>query len=252
MTTLWVLWRGFVLQFAESRASPMLLVHGVVQPLVLTAIVLGARTAPDAATVGRAIAGATTVAVWSVVLWSAGTVLLREQLGGTLGTILVRPVSLGTVLLGRTLCIAASATGSSMLAVGALLALRHQPVRLPGPATLVLLAVLAAASAACLGALLSTLILVVRGATRVVEAMAYLVSVLGGLLVPTSLLPAALRWPAQLVSLHYVAEMAGARRADPVRVALVLVLSAAYLGVGLLVMAAALRRARGRGTLELV
>src|SRR5262249_37684470 len=135
MRALWVLWRGFVLQFAESRASPMLLVHGVVQPLVLTAIVLGARTAPDAAAGGRGIAGATHGGVWSVVLWSAGTVLLREQLGGTLGTILVRPVSLSIVLLGRTLCIAVSATVSSMLSVGLLLALRHQPVALPGPAT---------------------------------------------------------------------------------------------------------------------
>jgi ABC-2 type transport system permease protein len=249
---LWAVWRGLVLQVAESRRSPMLAIYGLVQPLVIVTLVISARTAPDPGFVARTVAGVTMLSLWSLILWSAGTLLLRDRIVGALSTILVRPQPLAGILLGRTLCIALAGTVISFAVLAILTGPLHRPAALPDAWTLLLLGGLAAGSAACLGMLLSAIILIARGADRVLEALAYTVLVVGGLLVPTDLLPEWFRWPAAAVSLHYIVEMVGRRSADPGSVLAVIALSAVYFVLSLVVMRLALRRARRWGTLELV
>lgn len=248
---MWTLWRGFVLQLAEARQSAMLVVAGLIQPFAFASLMLYARAAPDPAYAGRVLAAAAMMSLWSLTLFSAGTALLRDRMGGTLATILVRPAALAEALLGRSLAVALLATATGTLTVSVAAATLGSAPALPGPATTLVLATLAIASAACLGMLLCAVVLVARGAPRMIEALLYLVFVLGGLLVPVDLLPAPLRLPAATVSLHHIVEMVGRRRADPGGVLAVVGLSALYLALSLRLMWTVLRRARERGSLEL-
>lgn len=250
---LWAAWRGMVLQVHEARRSPVLLVHGFVQPLVIVSLVLYTRPVTQPEYVGQVLAGATTLSLWTVVLWSSGTMLLRDRMAGALATIMARPFPLTAILLGRTLFVALSAIGSNGLVI--LLVTRTRggpPPALPPPGTLLVLAGMAAGSAACLGVLLGAVVLVSRGAAMVIDTFVYVVFVLGGLLIPVGLLPAMLRWPAEAVSLHHVAAMVASRHLDPEQVLAVAGLSLAYLGAGIMVMRVAARRARREGTLDLI
>jgi hypothetical protein len=111
--------------------------------------------------------GVTMLSLRSLILWSAGTLLLRDRIVGALSTILVRPQPLAGVLLGRTLCIALAGTVISFAVLAILTGPLHRPAAMPDAWTLLLLGGLAAGSAACLGMLLSAIILITRGADRV-------------------------------------------------------------------------------------
>jgi ABC-2 type transport system permease protein len=250
---LWAAWRGAVLQVHEAKRSSNLLVHGIVQPLVVISLGLYARGNADPTYVGQVIAGAAMLSLWTVVLWNSGTLLLRDRMAGALATIMVRPYPLVAVLLGRTLLVAITAIVSNTLVIVVIVNARGgPPPQLPGPATMVTLAAMAAGSAACLGVLLSAVVVASRGAAMVIDTFIYVIFVLGGLLIPVNLLPAAVRWPAELVSLHHVAVMVVDRHLDTAQVVAVLALSAAYLGAGIVLMGAATRQARREGTLDLV
>ncbi|MEV4621868.1 ABC transporter permease [Asanoa sp. NPDC049573] len=250
---LWAGWRGVVLQVHEARRSSNLLVHGIVQPLVVISLGLYARGNADPAYVGQVIAGATALSLWTVVLWNSGTLLLRDRMAGALATIMVRPYPLVAVLLGRTLLVALTTIVSNILVVLLIVNVRSgPPPALPGSVTMLALAALAAGSAACLGVLLSAVVVASRGAAMVIDTFIYVIFVLGGLLIPVNLLPAWARWPAELVSLHHVAVMVVDRRIEITPLLAVLALSAAYLGAGMVLMGAAMRRARREGTLDLV
>lgn len=159
-------WRGLVLQSAEVRRSPLTLITAVVQPLAFVTLLLHARADAAPEYVGRVVAGTTMMSVWSVTLWTAGSALLRDRLGGTLATMLVRPAPVAAVLFGRSLCVAVVGLTASTVVVGAVVAVRGTPAAMPGPAVLAVLAVLSALSGACLGMLLGAVNLVARGAPR--------------------------------------------------------------------------------------
>jgi ABC-2 type transport system permease protein len=249
----WAGWRGMVLQLHEARRSPVLLVHGVVQPLVIVSLTLYSRQGTKSEYVGQVLAGATTLSLWTVVLWSSGTMLLRDRMAGALATIMARPLPLTAILLGRTLFVALTAIASNGLVVFLVTRARGDlALVLPSPGTLLVLAVLAAGSAACLGVLLGAVVLVSRGAAMVIDTFVYVIFVLGGLLIPVNLLPAVLRWPAEAVSLHHVAIMVVHHRLESAQALAVGALSIGYLAAGIAVMAAAARRARREGTLDLL
>ena len=250
---LWAGWRGVVLQVHEARRSSNLIVHGIVQPLVVVSLGLYARGDADPAYVGQVIAGAATLSLWTMVLWQSGTMLLRDRMAGALATIMVRPYPLVAVLLGRTLLVALTTIATNAVVIVVILSVRSgPPPALPGPVTMLILAALAAGSAACLGVLLSAVVVASRGAAMVIDTFIYVIFVLGGLLIPVDLLPAAVRWPAELVSLHHVAVMVVDRRIEAVPLLAVLGLSVAYLGAGIVLMGAATRQARREGTLDLI
>jgi ABC-2 type transport system permease protein len=250
---LWAAWRGVVLQVHEARRSSNLIVHGIVQPLVVISLGLYARGSADPAYAGQVVAGAATLSLWTMVLWQSGTMLLRDRQAGALATIMVRPYPLVAILLGRTLLVALTTLATNALVILAIVNLRSgPPPALPGPATMAVLAALAAGSAACLGVLLSAVVVAYRGAAIVIDTFVYVIFVLGGLLIPVNLLPAGVRWPAELVSLHHVAVMVADRHLRLSPLLFVVGLSAAYLAAGVVLMGVATRQARREGTLDFV
>ncbi|MGH3655737.1 MAG: ABC transporter permease [Micromonosporaceae bacterium] len=245
------IYSGFRLQFAESSRSPMTITTSILQPLAYASLLLLARTSAPPEYAARVVASTVMMSLWALTLFSAGTALLRDRMAGTIGSILVRPAPIAGVLFGRSLCVAVVGIVTSGPVTVAVLALGRTHTGLPPVGVSLALAVVAVLSAACVGLLLSALMLVTRGAPRLIEALIYLVFALGGLLVPTELLPTGMRWFAEVVSLHHVVEMAQQRALVPSRLAAVAALSAGYLLVGLWVMRGALRRARREATIEL-
>ena len=250
---LWAMWRAAVLQVRETARVRTAMVISVIQPVVLLAVV-SRGSALDRMRTTEIVSGVVMIALWSATLWGAGTLLRREASQGTLASLLVRPVSLLSVLLGKTLGVAAAGLVRTLAAAAvAVPALGLHP-QLPPPSTAALVIVAAVVSAAAMGLVLSCVVFLSRAGLRIIEALGYPVFVLGGIVIPPDLLAPALRWPAQAVSLHHVAGLlhdASHGRAPAVApLTGVLLLTTLYLAGGAWAFNAVLRRGRARGTLE--
>lgn len=164
-------------------------------------------------------------------------------------------MSLGTVLVGKSI----GATLRSALfivptvAVASLAAGHAIPIRDPLPFTVATVAVLASASV--LGMLLSCVFVLTRAAPRVAEALTYPVFILGGLVIPLSLLPSWVRPLSVVISLRWGGELlraASRGSAEELRAwVLLLTTTAAYATLAWLLFERVLRKARRDGTLEL-
>jgi ABC-2 type transport system permease protein len=244
-----------VIQVREMVAAPMTIVVTVIQPAVFLVLAVRIRSNPDAAFVDHAVTGSAMTALWSTTLWSAGGILRRERLNGTLVTVLARPAPLAAVLLGRTLAVGVAGIGfiSASTAVTAW-ALGVHP-RLPGAGALLVIGGLAVSSVCALGILLSSVMVLTRSAPRVQEALVYPVFIAGGLMIPPRLLPWPVAWPSKLIGFRFVVELTGeAAAGTPLSagaIAWTVTLTALYLAVGAVVMETSVRRSRVRGTIDL-
>ncbi|MFF1784842.1 ABC transporter permease [Kitasatospora sp. NPDC058243] len=254
-TEAWAVWRAAVLQIRETGRVRTAMVVSVIQPVVLLAVVSRGTASTDPGQATEVVFGCVMIGLWSSTLWGAGTLLRREAAQGTLAALLVRPVSLLSVLLGKTLGVAAAGLVRTLAAVVVAVPVLGLHPQLPRPSAAVLVTVAAVASAAAMGLLLSCVVLLSRAGLRVVEALGYPVFVLGGIVIPPDLLAPVLRWPAQAVSLHHLAALvhdaAHGRAPASVHLAGVLILTVLYLACGVYAFNAVLRRGRVKGTLEL-
>ncbi|MFI0829556.1 ABC transporter permease [Streptomyces roseolus] len=254
-TEVWAVWRAIVLQMRETAQVWTATVVSVIQPVVLLAVVSqsSAHLGPERTT--EIVFGVVMIALWSSTLWGAGTLLRREAAQGTLASLLTRPVSLLSVLLGKTLGVAAAGFVRTLVAVAIAVPVLGLHPRLPQPSAAVLVIVAAVVSAAAMGLVLSCVVFLSRAGLRIIEALGYPVFVLGGIVIPPDMLAPALSWPAQAVSLHHVAgllqDASHGRAPAFVHLAGVLLLTTLYLAGGVWAFNAVLRRGRARGTLEL-
>jgi len=228
---------------------------GVIQPssfLLITALAAEGRGRVDLDDVAL---GAGLVALWGATVWASGFILAAERWQGTLSQLLPRPVGLGVVLWGKTL----GATLRSSLLIGASVtvtaALLGHRIRIadPLPFLAALLAVLG--SALILGLLVSCLFVLTRSAGRISEAIMYPVFILGGLLVPLSLLPEWAQTLSAIVSLRWGGELLRAAAAGDAQTGqawlMLLVTTAAYGALARVLFHRVLDRVRRDGTLEL-
>jgi ABC-2 type transport system permease protein len=204
----------------RGRQHPATLILSVVQPASVLLVAAFAGRGTGRVDVAAAALGSGLVALWGATVWSAGSILRRERWEGTLPRIVASSAGLGPTLLGKTLgaTIRTTVLISGTVVVTAA-ALGHSiPIRRPVPFLAAL--TLVVASAVALGLLLSCLFVLSRSAPRISEALMYPVFILGGMLVPLSLLPGWVRWLSALVSLRWGAELlraatAGAHQAWP-------------------------------------
>lgn len=186
--------------------SPFIVVAGVVQPAVLTAMTLLAAEGRglDSSAVGL---GSGLIALWGVTVWTAGQILRRELWQGTLAAILMRPVDLRLVLAGKCLGGTIVAVTAISLSVGVTSLLVGEPLRVGSPLAFgaTLLATIVAAGVLGMG--MNSLFLLSRAAPRIAEAILYPVFILGGLLVPLELLPALVRPLAWALPLYWGGEL---------------------------------------------
>jgi ABC-2 type transport system permease protein len=153
---------------------------------------------------------------------------------------------------------AASTVRSSCLLVPTVVGaawLAHESIPARHPVALVAAAVAVLVSASVFGMLVACLFVLTRAAGRIAEAATYPIFILGGLVVPLSLLPSWVRPLATIVSLHWGAELlhaASAGEAQPGAAWLLLaVTTAAYALVAGVLFGRIVDRGRREGTLEL-
>lgn len=239
----------------RTQQHPANAILGIVQPASFLLIAAFASRRTDRIDLSEAALGAALVALWGATIWSAGSILRGERWQGTLPQILARPAGLAPVLIGKTL----GSTLRSSLYIGVTIAVTAaalgHPISIarPLPFAAALLAVLA--SALVLGLLLSCLFVLTRAAGRISEALMYPIFILGGLLVPLSLLPEWVRPLSTVVSLRWGGELlrAGAG-GEPQAGRAWLLLALTTLGYAVLarlVFGRVLDRARKEGTLDL-
>lgn len=195
---------------------PATVILGVVQPASFLIITTLASEGTGRVDLDDVALGSALVALWGATVWASGFILAADRWQGTLSQLIPRPVGLGVVLWGKTLGAtlrSATLITATVSVVAALLGHRVE-VASPGPFVAALLGVLA--SALVLGLLVSCLFVLTRSAGRISEAIMYPVFILGGMLVPLSLLPEWAQILSAAVSLRWGAELLRAAAAgDP-------------------------------------
>ncbi len=248
---LWVLTSSARMQARALLSSQPALVVSVIQPAVLlVAVVLTRR--PTGAAAEAAVLGVVLTSLWASTIWSAGGILRRERALGTLAAALTGVRSPWLVLGGKCLAatlLSGTATAVTAVAVAVLLGL---PAAGYGAGALIVGCLVVVLSGTGLGTLLASLFLLTRHGPQLSSALMYPVFILGGMLIPPELLPLWLRWVALLFSFRWVELflLTGGTRWGQLGVAALLGLG--YLALARVAFARVLRRARDRGTIELV
>jgi ABC-2 type transport system permease protein len=246
---LWVVLASARMQVQDMRANQPGIVLGVVQPVVLLVVLLRYREL-DTAAATRIAGGVALTALWASTIWTAGGILRREVFQGTLAANVtsVRPAYL--VLLGKSLG-ATLRSGVVILATTAVtVAVLRAPVRLEASWWVAIGVAGALASATALGMLLACLFLLTRYGAQLSSALMYPVMILGGMLIPPDVLPAAVRWMSGLISLRWATELLAAGP-GPRALAALGALTAAYFVLAVWAFGRVVDVARAEGTLDL-
>jgi ABC-2 type transport system permease protein len=258
----WVVWASARMQAQDLRGNKMVWIPTIVQPAVLFVITFGAlaparpRTADQVGTADSTslMVGVLLMALWGATIWTAGGVMRRELLQGTLAANFagVRPPQL--VLLGKCFGSAGGATLVIVATVVVAAMIQRAPIRLSHPVGVSIGLLVAVASATTLGMLMSTLFVLTRHGHHLSSLMMYPVYLLGGLLIPTDVLPEVFRWPAALVGLRWAGDFlvhAARGSIDVVALTAAVGLTVAYLFLAGIAFSAVSAAARRRGTLDL-
>lgn len=237
---------------SETRLAGVM--AGVVQPAVFMAVTLLA--AGQAAAGTRTAIGCGLLGLWGAIVWRFGLVLRQERQRGILAGLVSRPAGLVVVLVGKSLGSVLRSAVLTALTVGVVAAAAGQPVRIAAPVAFTLTTLATLTSATTLGLLLCSVFLLSRSATRIAETLVYPVFILGGLLVPTGLLPGWAQQLSTLVSLRWAGELlldaASGRGQQPGDWLALAVTSTGYAVGAVAGLRVVLRKIRAEGTLELV
>lgn len=231
-------------------------VLGVVQPAVLLLVTLGGRSdLDDPVVTARTAAAVVLTGVWSTTVWAGAGILRRERVEGTLATALISVRDVRLVIVGKSLGSSVASATLVLLTVSTVLPLMGRSVKVEHPWWLAAGMLAALLSAIALGSALSCLFVLTRHAIHISSALMYPVFLLGGLLLPLSSVPAALRWLSWPISLRWandVLRAAVSGTPDPWSLGLVLLLTVGYAVGGALAFNRVDRLVRQKGTLDLV
>lgn len=195
------------------------------------------------------------IALWAMALQISGEIVTRERENGTLEALVATPASFGAVMTGRIAAVTLlSMVGFAESWLAAWLVFRVTvPVAYPGVfAAAVLVTALAMAGTA---SIMSAVFVLARSARAFQNSLNYPFYVLGGVLVPVSLLPGPLEPISRAVFLSWSADLlrdslSPAAVPDPVaRLAAILGLGAAGYLAGLGLLRRSVDRLRKTGTM---
>lgn len=253
--TAWVIWVCARMQVEEMRGNHLGLVLGVVQPCVFLLVTLSAVRDDDAVEQTRWVAAVVLTSVWASTVWISGSILRGERLSGTLarsitgvqpGYIVLFGKSLGATL--RNLIVIVAASTSVLLITGTRVEIRSPLWFLAG-------LLLSALSGVAIGMLLACALLLSSHGAEVAAALMYPVFIVGGLMIPSALLPGALHYVTVLISLSWGQKLlVGAAAGEPpaLAVSMLLGLTLMYFALAVVTFARIADRARRVGDLELV
>lgn len=193
-------------EWALMRASSVTILFTVVQPAALLVVTVLPHPEPTPAVVTRTAVAVMLTSVWTATVWSAAGVLRRERAWGTLARSLTGRHDARLVVLGR----GAASSAATVLLVGVTVAvvllLMRQPLTVLRPGWFAVGLVVLFGSGSAAGLLVGTIMVVTRYGHQVSAALMYPVFLLGGMLIPTSVLPAPLRLLSAGISLRWLQE----------------------------------------------
>lgn len=248
---------GLVLQLRLIRVHRDYAIDLVRTPLLAVVFLLLVRHTGHPELVVNAVVAAAMTGLWGMGLLISGEIVDRDRALGTLALTVAAPVPLPVLLLGRiTGTLAAGALAIGEVALVAVVGFRLD-LPVPHPGLLVATVLATAAAMAGTSLLMATLFVATRTARTFQNSLSYPFLLLGGVFVPLSRLPGWTHPPGRLVFLSWSCDLLrDSLRAAPVadawpRLGMVLLLGAAGLGGGLLVLRRVLERIRVLGTMEL-
>lgn len=202
---------GLRLQISLFRRNPAHVLIFVTVPFFLAIFLSGIREAHRDSLVGYAVLGPSLVGLWAVSLDLGGSIIDSERTQQTFELLVIAPCSLLRVIAGRV----AAITGLGMLTLpeSILFARLAFGVRVPVPQPVPMAVTLLATAVAMCGAstAMASLFVAARASRRFANVLGYPFYILGGLLVPVSLLPA---WIRPLSYVTYLYWSAGLLRAS--------------------------------------
>lgn len=248
-----------VYELARSQAKivatrPMNLASGIVFPLMMMSLLTLPRLDsldPEQAT--RVFTGVLLAAFWGASLWSGGGILRRERWLGTLAPSFMGAAGPITVVVGKTLggvvfdvTLIALTNTAFVLAVGIPLQIAH-----PGAFAVGILAAVVCGVASSL--LIGALLILSRHAFQLTTAFGTPVLLIGGTIIPHTMLPDWVGALGNIVNLAWLQRFLVSTATDPHWGALGIgvAISAMYAGVGAWCVHVMLRRSRKEGSLEL-
>lgn len=248
---------GLRLQVRLFRRNPGHLLHFMTIPFFSAIFLSGVEQAGKSSLLGYAVLGPAMIGLWVVSLDLGGSIINLERTQGTFELQIIAPASFSRVLLGRVLTI----TGAGMFAfiesiVFARIAFGvdiHIAQPLPMALTLVVTAVAMAGSSTAMAALF----VATRSAQFYSSALGYPFYILGGVVVPITLLPLWIRPLSWLTYLYWSsALLRGSLTAAPItqfwwRLLSVLGLGIIAYVVGLHVTGRVVNKLRSQGTIGL-
>lgn len=242
-------------QWEETRTSPFVVLLNIVQPTVFLLISLLPQDRPGAAEATRVTFGVILTSFWGSTVWAAAGILRRERAAGTLARTLTGVHDPRLVVLGKSFGATAISLVSVTVTVTLLLLLLRQPVALGGAGWLLVGAATVVVSGSAVGMLIGCLFVASRYGPQLSSVLMYPVFLLGGMLIPVSLIPAGLSWISWLVSLRWLQEFfvsSGSGSADLGALGAALLLTACYAVIGAALFARVVNAARREGSLDLL
>jgi ABC-2 type transport system permease protein len=250
-----LLWHAMKFQMLHMRRSLDDLMALVTLPLFtlafLSIVVEAGR--PDLAP--YAIIGTALMAIWSTALFVSGEMIEIERSTGTLEASVATPAPLGVVVTGRiaavTLVSLLGLAESMLIAwvvFGIVIEIHHPAVFL-----ITLLCMTFAVVGTAI--LMSSMFVMARSARLFQNSLSYPFFLLGGVMVPVSLLPSWLEAPSRLIFFSWAADLLReSTRPEipanvPLRLGIILLLGAVALGAGLWMIDRILKRIRQLGTI---
>jgi len=198
---------GLRLQLALVRRTPAQLLVLVTAPL-FSAIFLSLAVHEGATShVAAAVIGPGLMSMWLISLDVAASVLSEDRFGGRLELFLSTPASLSLVILGRILAVSvvgmlafAESWLVTRIAFGVTIPVRH-------PGLVVVALVVTVLSSSFTATLLASAFVLSRSLHVYQNAMSYPIYILGGVVVPLSLLPSWIHPLSWVVYLSWCAEL---------------------------------------------
>ncbi len=234
---------------------PMNLASGLVTPVLYMTLLTAPRLesmTPEAAT--SAFTGSLLTSLWAASLWSGAGILRRERWGGTLAPSFTGRPSPVAVLVGKTLGGVLYDTGLILIAQTVFCLVVHLPLVVPDPVAfgvgIVAVIVCGVASSLMIGAVL----MLSRYAFQLTTALGTPVMLLGGTLIPLSLLPRWVSWLGWFINLSWLQRFLVSTLSATTwaHLAFGVGISAVYALIGARAVHIMLDRARKEGTLDLV
>lgn len=242
------------LQILVVRRHPTLPVSTIIQPIVFLLLVDARQHPTTPAQTTSALVAVTLTAMWGSMLWTSGGILRREIADGTLARSVTAIADARIVVIGKcagaTLLCFLLVVGTS---VGMALALRVD-VALGSIPALVTGLLLVALAGTALGYLFAGVFVVSRHPSHLTAALTYPILIVGGLIIPSSMLPVPLSYLSYGISLswaHTFLDHAAVGTFDATAAAMTVGLTTLYFIGGGRLFAQLVRHARHEGTLGL-